>query len=145
MNCDLWSQHIQVLKLFKGRNYSRKYGMYVQDIFFCFNKCNLFPIVGYSIQSTLPFFLLEIMINFSSVSLVNIKFLFWCVKIKMAKNQPTQRNYCIFSQNRMKSAESIFNVKNHLNLSVNYFHFKICIHYVRGKTVVDILILTLFS
>ena len=27
MYCDLWSQHIQVWKLFKGGNYSRKYGM----------------------------------------------------------------------------------------------------------------------
>ena len=28
MYCDLWSQYINVRKLFKGRNYMRKYGIY---------------------------------------------------------------------------------------------------------------------
>ena len=28
MYCDLWTQYIQVRKLFKGGNYSRKYGMH---------------------------------------------------------------------------------------------------------------------
>ena len=32
MQCDLWSQYIKVRKLFKGGNYSRKYGICHLDI-----------------------------------------------------------------------------------------------------------------
>ena len=39
MYCDLWSQYIQVRKLFKGGNYSRKYGIWIlasSKVFFTF-------------------------------------------------------------------------------------------------------------
>ena len=35
MYCDLWLQYIKVLKLFKGGNYSRKYGKSATKYIFC--------------------------------------------------------------------------------------------------------------
>ena len=55
MYCDLWTQYIQVRKLFKGGNYLRKYGIYIL-FFFQFDKMSnvtgsaglaLLPTFGY--------------------------------------------------------------------------------------------------